>query len=277
MLTQAQVEQFKANGYLKSGRVLNDAQVEALRNELERVMRDHENPAAPQPVSISNWNPKAPIWQIVNIWEASDPFRALLSNPTIVEEVAQLTNAKELRVWHDQIQYKPATDGGVNMWHQDWPYWPSIAPMTEQVSAWVALDDVDESNGCMSMIPGSHAWGNNIEFLHTLKDFKAMPSQFKEHKLEIKLAPVKKGEVHYHHGLTWHGSHANTSGRPRRAIAVHYMTERTVHVASGKHLMSPLIEVGDGERLEGDHFPLTWNGKAVPVAPVKARLLAAKA
>jgi len=107
--------------------VLSDAQVEALRSDLERVMGDRET-VCPQPVSISNWNPKAPIWQIVNIWEASDPFRALLSNPTIVEEVAQLAGAKELRVWHDQIQYKPATDGGVNMWHQDWPYWPSIAP-----------------------------------------------------------------------------------------------------------------------------------------------------
>jgi len=55
------------------------------------------------------------------------------------------------------------------------------------------------------------------------------------------------------------------------------MTERTIHVASGKHLMSPLIEVGDGKETEGDHFPLAWNGKPVAVSPVKARLLAAKA
>lgn len=40
------------------------------------------------------------------------------------------------------------------MWHQDAPYWPIVAPMTE-VTAWVALDDADEDNGCMSMVPGS--------------------------------------------------------------------------------------------------------------------------
>jgi len=39
--------------------------------------------------------------------------------------------------------------------------------------------------------------------------------------LEMVLRPVAKGEVHYHHSLTWHGSHQNTSMRPRRAVAIH--------------------------------------------------------
>ncbi|MCW8133840.1 MAG: phytanoyl-CoA dioxygenase family protein [Planctomycetota bacterium] len=275
MLTPAQVAQFQKNGYIKSTKVLTDAQVDVLRAELERVMTQKDNPEVQQPVSISNWNPKAPIWQIVNIWEASAAFREVMSHPTIVEEVAQITGAKELRIWHDQIQYKPASEGGVNMWHQDWPYWPTITPLTDQVSAWIALDDVDESNGCMSMVPGSHTWGNCIEFLHTIKDFKAMPKQYKEHAIEVLLAPVKKGEVHYHHGLTWHGSHANTSGRPRRAIAYHYMTERTCFVASGNHIMKPFIEVADGAQLKGEHFPLVWDGaKAVPAPAVRAKAAA---
>lgn len=275
MLNPAQVAQFRRDGYIKSGRMFSDEQVEVLRGELERVMKEKDRPDVQQPISISNWNPKAPIWQIVNIWEASTPFREAMSHPAIVEEVAQITGAKELRLWHDQIQYKPATEGGVNSWHQDWPYWPTITPLTDQVSAWIALDDVDEANGCMSMVPGSHTWGNCIEFLHTIKDFKAMPGQYKDHKIEVKLAPVKKGEVHYHHGLTWHGSHANTSGRPRRAIAYHYMTEKTCFVASGNHLMKPYIEVADGEQLKGEHFPLVWDGKQAHPAPaVRAKALA---
>ena len=62
-----------------------------------------------------------PIWQIVNIWQASEPFRQLIHHPKITKGLAQLTGAKELRIWHDQIQYKPAAIGGVNMWHQDAP------------------------------------------------------------------------------------------------------------------------------------------------------------
>jgi len=222
MLTETQVQQFHRDGFLKSGQVLTPEQCGILSEEMERVIRDKDNKNVPQPVCLSLWG--SGVWQIVNIWEGSSPFRDLLSNSTVVDEVAQLTGAKQLRVWHDQIQYKPAGTGGVNMWHQDWPYWPTLTPMTEQVSAWFALDDVDADNGCMSMVPGSHSWGNNIEFLHTLKAFDQMPSEFNGQKIEVKLAPVARGVVHYHHGLTWHGSHENKSGRKRRAIAVHYMT-----------------------------------------------------
>src|SRR5262249_14420879 len=124
MLAPFQVDQFKTQGFLKSSKVLSDAEVDVLRAELERVMRESTRPEVPQPISISNLNPSAstPVWQIVNIWEASAPFRRLISHPTIVEEIAQISGARELRLWHDQIQFKPASFGGVNHWHQDWPY-----------------------------------------------------------------------------------------------------------------------------------------------------------
>ena len=144
------------------------------------------------------------------------------------------------------------------MWHQDSPYWPNIGPLTAQVSAWVALDDADEENGCMSMVPGSYHWGNNIDFLHTLADYTSMPPSFDGHPIEVRLCPVAKGEVHFHHALTWHGSGPNTSGRPRRAIALHYMTQDTLYVASGNHIMKPFVEVGDGQKLRGVHFPQVW-------------------
>ena len=259
MLTEQQVAQFKTNGYLNGGRVLSDDEVEELRAELDRVIRDQENPDRSQPVLIRNLarDDGAPVWQIVNIWMASEPFKRLVTHPEITKGVAQITGATELRIWHDQIQYKPPEIGGVNMWHQDAPYWPIIAPMTE-VTAWVALDDADETNGCMSMVPGSHLWGNNIDFLHTLKSYDDMPATFEGHKIEVIRCPVKKGEVHFHHALTWHGSHANTSGRPRRAIALHYMTQETRYVAGGQHVMKPYVEVADGALLQGKYFPLAY-------------------
>ena len=73
------------------------------------------------------------------------------------------------------------------------------------------------------------------------------------------LRPVAKGEVHYHHSLTWHGSHSNSSGRPRRAIALHVMGDDTRYVASGKHIMQSHIDVGDGEKLQGETFPVVYS------------------
>lgn len=259
MLTPAQVAQFRRDGYVLGGQVITDAEVEVLRAELKRVIEDREAPG-PKPVRIINLagDDAAPVWQIVNIWEASPAFRALGTQRQIAEESAQLLNAKELRIWHDQIQYKPAATGGVNNWHQDVPYWPNLVPQGEQLTAWIALDDADADNGCMSMVPGSHQWCDQIPFLDTVRPFEAMPKTFGGHPIEVRLCPVKKGHVHYHHALTWHGSHANKSGRPRRAIAYHYMSEKTFFRPAPHHPMLPFITVQPGEKLTGEKFLPTW-------------------
>ena len=193
-----------------------------------------------------------------NIWQASLPFEQLVKNLAIAEAISQLIPAKEIRLWHDQIQYKPAQTGGVNMWHQDAPYWWIIEPAT-QVSAWIALDDVDEDNGGMSMVPGSHLWGSDLEYLENLPNFTAVPESYKGHEVQVKSCPVKKGQVHFHHSLTWHGSQANVSGRPRRAISLHYMTEETCYVSGEDHPVQALVEVVDGEKLQGKMFPLVYS------------------
>ncbi len=264
MLTQAQIDQYDRDGFLRSGKVLLDqAQLETLRSEMKRVIADRDDATKPQPVGISTWGEAEgrPVWQIVNIYDASPAFRALATHPTIAEEVAQLSRATELRIWHDQIQWKPAGKGGVNMWHQDSPYWPVLKPM-DLVTAWVALDDADEDNGCMSMVPGSHQWGDTIDFLHTLKSFDGMPREYAGHPIEVRRCPVRAGEVHFHGSLTWHGSHSNTSGRERRALAIHFLQAHTRFIAEHNHPMKPFITSQDGELIRGERFPVVWRADA---------------
>jgi ectoine hydroxylase-related dioxygenase (phytanoyl-CoA dioxygenase family) len=68
------------------------------------------------------------------------------------------------------------------------------------------------------------------------------------------MCPVKKGHVHFHHSLTWHGSGQNHSLRPRRAIAIHFMTERTTFDAAGDHIMKKYISIPHGAPITGDVF-----------------------
>lgn len=269
MLTQTQVDTFREKGFLLGNRVLTDEQVEKLRTELARVIDNYEKTDVPQPVRIANLGGReeSPVWQIVNIWEASSAYHQLVYNPIIVEEIGQLTSATELRVWHDQIQYKPPKIGGVNKWHQDSPLWGILMPKTSQVTAWVALDDVDESNGCMRMVPGSYHWGNQMDFLRGVSDIHTMHDHFEDNKLSVDLCPVPKGHVHFHHALTWHGSHDNNSDAARRAIAVHYMTNETIYEESGNHLMKSFVKVNDGDTLSGDHFPVVMES-GQPINPM---------
>ncbi len=267
MLSSAQVQEFTEKGYLLGSKILDAGQVKQLQDDLMRVIADKGKAGVRQPALNRNMlgNDNTPVFQIVNIWHATDAFRALLSNPILVQEVAQITHAKQLRVWHDQIQYKPAGNGGPTMWHQDSPLWPPVMPIDEQVTAWVALDDVDEENGCMSMVPGSHKWGSAMDAFRGLTDFKALTREYQGHQVTVEPRPVAAGQVHYHHGLAWHGSPANRSGRPRRAIAVHFMTEKTVYRGpQARHPIDCYITAQAGEQINGIHFPLVFdNGKAV--------------
>ena len=260
-LTELQLDLYRRNGFVNGGQVLDDETVEILRAETLRVIDDRHNPQARQPVLLRNLtnDDSRPIWQIVNIYEASPAFRALVTNPVIAQMAAQLSGARQLRIWHDQIQYKPQAHGGRLHWHQDSPAWPTLQPKDAQITAWVALDDADLDNGCMYMVPGSHTWGDHDAFLRSVPDGAPLPDVYAGRPVYVVTCPVKKGHVHFHHSLTWHGSGANVSNRPRRAIAIHYMNEQTRYDASGNHPMKSFITVADGQPLAGDAFPLVWS------------------
>ena len=285
MLSQKHVEQFSKQGFLNAGNVLSDVEVADLGRELDRVIaigpHGFEN-AARRPVlfrdltggsyldaSTGTTVTATPVWQIVNIWEVSEAFERLIHHPFIVKAISQLTGFADLQVWHDQVQYKPAEHGGATAWHQDAPLWPSIEPHTP-VSAWLPLDDADEANGCMWMVPGSHQWGDHMQdylvgrnHLKLREDFSKIGNGFTPpvdaptQNIAAVPCPVKRGEVHFHHSLTWHGSPENHSPRPRRAIAIHYMTSEARYTGR-QHAMQPFIEVEVGGPMAraGRHFPI---------------------
>lgn len=269
MLTNDQMKQFEEVGYLKGDVVLSEEVVDLLREELNKVMegKSTKKPVLNRDMLENNselgmkMSQNEKVIQIVNIWMASEAYLAHAANSKICEEVAQLAGTDTLRVWHDQIQYKPPVTGGPTAWHQDHPAWPIIQP-ADLISAWVALDDATIENGCMWMVPGSHKWGNHDKYLTA--DSKFMPVHEKPELLpkeaNVEAVPfeIKKGQVGFHHCLTWHGSPNNESQRKRRAIAVHYMPGYTRYEPTGAHPMEQFIEVKPGEIITDESFPVVY-------------------
>lgn len=271
LLTDAQVQEFDEKGFLRVDRVLDDASVERLRADLDLVMAG-KSPKPP----VLNRNMLAgkaeyeggkggeAVIQIVNIWQASEAFYQHACHPTITAMVAQLCRTDTLRIWHDQIQYKPPERGGPTGWHQDQPLWPILQP-PDLISAWVALDDATVENGCMWMVPGSHTWGNQQKWLRAGPDFHPehrdvtlLPA---DARLKAEPIEVRKGACAFHHCLTWHGSPHNRSEKPRRAIAVHYMPGHIRYEPTGKHVMGQFVTVQNGEVLSGEAFPVVYQKK----------------
>jgi phytanoyl-CoA hydroxylase len=266
MLTDEQVKTFRERGYLYYGPVLSPGELADLRAALTRV-QNGESEASPESIGNMQKNEKTVVMQIVNIWQAEPAFYRHLFQEKIVPLVAQLMDTDTVRVWHDQVQIKPPVNGGPTLWHQDHPYWPVIQP-ADLVSAWVAIEDADEANGCMSMVPGSHKWGphkggtigTNPETWGPDPDLSQLPEGIDITPVPV---PVPAGAVVFHHCLTWHGAPPNRTERSRPAIAVHYMPGYTRYEPEGKtHLVEKHIHVAPGATLTGDHFPTVYeNGQ----------------
>ena len=268
MFTDAQVAEFRELGFIMGPRVYSDAQADELCKRMHDVIDGRSQRKAELSRNLLGDESAKVVHQVVNIWESDDLFRAHIYQPEICAMTAQLVGDPVLRVWHDQIQYKPPRVGGPTNWHQDHPYWPIIQP-ADLVSAWTALDDATVLNGCMRMVPRSHQWGphkggtigTNDETFAPEPELSLIPSD-----AEIAIVPceVPKGHVMFHHCLTWHGSPCNTSEKGRPAIAVHYMPGYTRYEPVNGHVMEKRVTVQPGEVLQGEYFPTVWDGGSVP-------------
>ena len=123
----------------------------------------------------------------------------------------------------DQLFMKPPRFGSEKPYHQDNFYF-RCTPGDHVITAWIALDDVDEENGCLRYISGSHKKGvlDHVEVPGQPYNL-APPDDLIEWKNEA-AAPVREGGVVFHHSETLHTSRRNTSDRWRRGYATHWVT-----------------------------------------------------
>jgi len=148
-------------------------------------------------------------------------------------------------------------------WHQDYGYWQCIDP-PEMLTAWVALDDVSEENGCMQVVPGSHKWGLVPEgnfFDHDLQALEERITAASGKTFQTAPCILPAGALSFHHCMTLHGSGPNLSQRPRRSLVVHLLPEGTRYRAgspSEGHMNVRLLGGRDGDPFAGPYFPVLY-------------------
>ncbi len=90
----------------------------------------------------------------------SYPFAKLARHPRMVEPIRQMFG-EDVYMHQFKINGKQAFDGDVWQWHQDYGTWRADDQMPEARAMNVAifLDEVNEFNGPLMFIPGSHKLG----------------------------------------------------------------------------------------------------------------------
>ena len=90
----------------------------------------------------------------------SEPFAKLARHPRMVEPVQQLFG-EDVYMHQFKINGKMAFEGDVWQWHQDYGTWlnDDLMPTERAMNVAIFLDDVNEFNGPLMFIPGSHKKG----------------------------------------------------------------------------------------------------------------------
>ena len=152
-LTQAQREAFERDGYLFFPSLFAPAEVKTLTDEVPVLyaQRRPEN-VRERTGDVVRTNFAAHMY--------SAPFARLARHPRMVRPVEQLFGEK-LYMHQFKINGKQAFDGDVWQWHQDYGTWRADDQMPEARAMNVAifLDEVNEFNGPLMFIPGSHKLG----------------------------------------------------------------------------------------------------------------------
>ena len=258
-LTHEQVKSFHEKGYLSGIKMLDENQIEQLRNELSEFTdpRYSGSDFFYEFHSNESSDPQTILFHALGAWRVSKGFHDVLWNPRFVIAAQQLLGNKPVRFWHDQLFYKPAKKGGVVAWHQDYSYWTRTKPIAH-LTCWCALDDATVENGCLQYIPGSHKWGllPKPVIAGELEGIRSFLSEEQKKSFDHpEYAPVKAGEAIFHHPLTLHGSGENKSNQPRRAFVINVFADGVVS-DSNDALLTGVPAIPSGHKMEGRFFPL---------------------
>ncbi len=262
-LTDEQVAHFHEEGYVSGIKLLNEDQVETLRNDLAEIV-DPEHPAHElfyEFHSNESEDPDSVLFHSLGHWRITEGFHDVLWNPAFVMAAHQLLEGKPVRFWHDQLFCKPAEHGGVVAWHQDYSYWTRTIAM-QHLTCWTGLDDATKENGCLHYIPKSHKWGL-LDAPSLAGDMNGLMEYLDEKQKEQFANPVaielKKGYATFHHPLMVHGSYENRSEMSRRAFVLNVFADGTISNTDDE-LLQGVPPIPKGKKMEGKFFPLLFEG-----------------
>ncbi len=188
----------------------------------------------PRLIHMHRWDEKSMRWAV---------------DQRINEVITELTGVEPFLV-QTMLYFKPPGARGQAL-HQD-QFYLRAQPGT-CIAAWLALDDCDEDNGCMQLVPNMP----DLDLLCTekadiMKSFTGVTVHLPESIQPIP-AVMKAGDVLFFHGSVIHGSFPNESkSRFRRALIGHYLTGDVERVNRYYHpvfrMNGEIVDIGISEQ-----------------------------
>ena len=246
ILSQAEVENFHLDGVIVPNFRLPADKLLLLQELADKLIV--ENPQmGDEPIT----SPHVPNSGIQGV--KSDPrWIEIPTFPPIVDIVEQLIGP-DVVLWGTTFFHKPVGEQRIVPWHRDGRYWP-IKPLAT-TSVWIAVTDTTVENGCLRVIPGSHAAKSIGEHYRDHSDDVTIPETLQRDQFDESKArdiELEAGQMVIFDVYMAHGSQANRSGARRIGYALRFMPatshydHQDIPIADSRgsaHHTRPLIQV----------------------------------
>ena len=188
-------QQFEKDGYIVVP-FLSTEEVARLKNLYEEV--SPQIPASFHSTSFNN----------------DDALKQKINN-----EVEKIYSSKAEALFHDikklgsSFLTKPTGITGTMPVHQDW----TVVDEEKfySVTAWVPLQDVNENNGAIKVLPGSHRFSKTLRSPNIPNEFDGLSEAISK---QMKSVNMKAGEAFVFNHALLHASWLNQSASPRVAV-----------------------------------------------------------
>lgn len=210
--------EYDAAGFVIVRQLLSGSEFQTLRTELDRYIREVVPTLPDQDAFFLDRSRPETLKQMQHM--QGDAFFADYTRHPVWKSLAETLIGEEAHCDTPEWFNKPPGVESPTPPHQDNYYFCLNPPNV--ITIWMALDDVDEENGCLRYVPGSHQRGirsharsNILGFSQGITDYG---SEDRSAEVAIHLRP---GDVVAHHGNTIHRAEPNRSTvRNRRAFAM---------------------------------------------------------
>jgi phytanoyl-CoA hydroxylase len=198
---------YEENGYLLAKDVFDAAEVQEMRDAIARIIESVEGTDDDRNHRWSGVDESLQLKGFHDLTYHDAVFTRMAVHPRLVAVLTDLIGPN-VQLHHSKMLVKPPEQGAPFPMHQDQPYFPHERHTV--LAASVHLDDTDEENGCLHVVPGSHTLG-------------PLEASGDAHTVDYPLesgtpCPAAAGDVLFFNYLTIHGSGTNRSSRTRRNV-----------------------------------------------------------
>ena len=221
-LTQQQIDQFQAQGYLALDAVTTPEEVSRIRTLYDRMFQNRAGREQGQQFDLAGTDEEGKEASLPQILQPAKHEPELLDTELLknVDRIGKQLLGEEAKAGFAHAIFKPAKIGSETPWHQDASYWnPEF--ISRNLSVWVPLQEATIENGCMHFVPASHKLDvikhQSIGGDPRVHGNEVHPDEMWRVKDAV-ACPLPPGGCTMHGGYMLHYTPPNTSDIPRRAI-----------------------------------------------------------